>query len=151
MAVKKSDKENKTPISIRLIMVWMGYMSLRALANLVSMNNFKLNAEILGQNLAIFNYLSDLTILFAFIALIVLFVKRKKDSWIYFIILMVFLIIGNIIGLFYVDKIFSLIPIEEPGFESFVIAFLFIFIFLVTAFYLFLAYVVYRKRDYFKS
>jgi len=152
MKTKKPIKNNrKTPISIIFIIGWMVYMVVRILFKSVSINRLNANIDLLGQNLALFNYIADVIILIAFIILIILFIYKKRDSWKYFIILMGILVIGNIIGLFYIDQLTNVIPIADPSLVSFVTIAAYIFSILLMIFYAILAYIVYTKRGYFKN
>lgn len=142
-------KKEKTPISIVLIIIWMGYMAFRVLSKLINLKRFELNSQLLGESMARFNYIMDAIILVAFIILIVFFILRKRNSWKYFIYLIAILIIGHIIGLFYIDKLKILLPLDSPEAENFVVTFTYIITFLLILFHSFLIYIVYKKRNYF--
>ena len=143
---KSTINKKKTPISIILITVWMGFMAIRTLAKLINLERLELNKNLLGSGFAIFNYVTDTIILIALIILIVLFILRKKNTWKYFIVLMVVLIIGVMISFFYISLTIDLFPSESQSFISIVI---FLFFIVLILFYIFLTYVVYGKRGYF--
>lgn len=142
----KSGNRKKMPISIILIIIWMGFMAIRNLFRLIDLERFEINQEILGNGIAIINYLADAIILLAFILLIVSFILRKRSSWKYFIILIIVLIIGIVWGLFFVGNLSNFIPAEAL---NFVFILTYIIAFLIILFYVFFAYVVYEKRGYF--
>ncbi len=152
MKNKKQTRKDmkKRPIAITLIIAWMIYIVMRNFFKLFNFGErFELNKLVLGRELAIINYISDVIILIAFVILIFLFIHRIKNSWKYFIVIMIFLTIGALTAIFYIDKGLSILPKEIPkdSFYPFVI----VAISLITAFYIFLIYVVYKNRNYFNK
>ncbi len=138
--------KRKMPISFILIMIWMGFMIVKILFKLFNVSKLERNAFILGETVAYINYFVDALILLFFIILLCLFILRKRYAWKYFIGLMIFVIIGNIIGLFYLPKVLSLVPAES---QLFVLGTAIITTILIILFYLVLIYIVYRRRRYF--
>jgi len=152
MKTKNNVKEKgKKSISIVLIIIWMGYMILRNILKLLNTERFELNSVIFGKSFTLFNWVADFLIAIAFLVVIVLFFLRKRNSWKYFIYLMVILIIGVIISLFYIDQLKVLLPSDSQEAESFVLVFTYIINFLLILFYSLLAYIVYKKKEYFSN
>jgi len=147
--MKNKNSKSKMPISIVLIIVWMFFMIIRTIVKLISLERFQLNKLFFGSNLALFNYIIDAIILVAFIIIITLFILRKRNSWKYFIVLMAVLIIGVIMSMFYVSSTIAILFTNSPDEVSFIKTFTYMTLFLLILFYALLAYVVYRKKEYF--
>ncbi len=144
------------PISIILIILWMFYMVARGFAKLINIKELELNKLFFGVMFSWINYFIDIFILISFIILIVLFLKRYKNTWRYLIYLVSFLILGIIISMIYMflslDKLTLLmntfgIPSNFPM-EIFIIFYIIIY-FILLLFYSFIIYFTYKNKNYF--
>ena len=145
---KHREISKKKPLSLTLITVWMGFMILRTFFKLFDTNRLGRNASIFGETLTYLNYFIDAFILLMFVILVCLFLFKNRNAWKYFIALMAILIIGNILGLFYLPASIALFPPESQGFMSILLV---ITAIVISLFYAFLAYLVYKKRGYFEK
>jgi len=135
--------KRKRPLSITLIIAWMVFMIFKNFLKLFDTSRLERNASILGQNMAYFNYIADVFFLLVFVILICLFLLRTRNAWKYFAGTMALLIIGNLVGMLYIPQFIASLPSES---QSFIFIFTLLGDILVILFYLFLAYIVYRRR-----
>jgi|SRR3989344_6869420 len=143
---------SKRPPTITFLLIWISYMILRGFLKLINVEKIEQNKQIFGW-FAIVNYWIDIAILIVFIIILFSFIKRRANTWKYFIGLIIFLIIGTIVGQIiaftHADKIIALVG-EDLPLSIFLISSVISSIFLIT-FYVFIAIVTYRKRRYFNK
>jgi hypothetical protein len=145
---KTSGIKKKMPFSLKLVFVWMIFMIIRGIAKLTNLTRLEENYVLLGKVMGIINYGIDAIVLVAFVILISMFIIRKRNTWKYFVSLMVFLMIGLLIGLIYIPNMLTMIPVES---QNFVLIGTIVGQILLFLFYALLISIVYRKRRYFYS
>src|SRR3989344_2575947 len=108
---------SKRQITITLLLIWISYMIFRGILKLFNLGKVELNKQIFGT-FAIVNYWIDALILLGFIAILILFIKRKWNTWRYIIGMTLFLILGTLFGqvLAFVmaDKFISVVGEDLP-------------------------------------
>jgi len=96
--VRKKQKK-KMPFSFKLIVAWMVIAVISTVSKLSDSSRLISNQEVMGYGLAMFDYYMDFLILIAFIIFIILFLRRGRNTWKYFIWFSFFLILGVFVGL----------------------------------------------------
>ena len=99
--IKDLNKKNKAPISITLIIIWIVLAGISTLLKQFDMSRLELNKQILGSSLGILNYFADWVIFGLFIFFLILFLKRKPRTVMYFNYFIILQMIGLIISLFF--------------------------------------------------
>ena len=150
----KKQTKRKTPISIILIIIWMFIAVISLLFKQFNIEQLTQNKVLLGETPGLFNYYIDFIVLIAFIIFIILFFKRRENTWKYFIGFIIFLILGDIIGLIYgtlnADKIVATTELSSD-FSQFILIGTIILFFIHLAFYSLVIYFMYKNRNYFKK
>ena len=150
MKFKKQQKKDRGPIAIIFAIIWMFYMILHIIGKKLDPSRLDISKTLYG-NFAIFDYFIDFLILIALCIIIFLFIKRKYNSWKYFIYLIGFLIIGVVVGEFLVILwLKNFVTFFQTSKTSFLATTISTSILLIL-FYLFLIYLVYKNKDYFEK
>jgi hypothetical protein len=142
--------KNKTPLSIVLIIVWIGLAILNLIFRQINLEKLYSNIQIIGKTIAIANYVVDFFILLGFVFFFIFLLMKKKRIWKFFRYFILFLVLGEVIGIFLFvfnfDKFFL-----ESGFsnyisiEYFIVIYAFMFM-LRLIFYAFVIYFVNKNR-----
>lgn len=143
-------QQKKRPIAITLLLVWIGYMIFRGILKSINLERLELNKQILGK-FAIINYWIDLGILIVFILIFICLIKRRANTWRYLIAIVVFLMIGTVIGqilsIILANKIIAISGQDLP--RSVFLFSMIISSIILLVFYSFVIFETYKNRFYF--
>lgn len=156
MKKQSKSKSARMPTSFILIVIWMFIAIFSLISKLFNFSRFRLNQQILGKGLAIFDYFMDALIFVGFIVFIIMFFRKTKNTWKYFIWFMGVLALGEIVGLILgfvnLDKFIELIGSTGLGISNgfFAISMIISFIFNLVIYGL-IIYYTNKNKQWFKK
>ncbi|MBU0760157.1 MAG: hypothetical protein KJ600_04220 [Nanoarchaeota archaeon] len=154
--IDRNTAKKKRPLSITLIIVWIILAIIRGVSKIFASDRIEINKQIFGSTFSFVNYGIDILILIGFVIFLFMFVKRKRDTWKYFIYFLAFLMIGVLTGtslMFLNFEKFAELTVSASGksLADILPIFLFISPILVLGFYALVMYFVKKNRIYFEK